>query len=216
MSLYAILESIRASGDSQVRKIEAQAYIQCNEILANARLEAEQVKIDAHKKAVAPAFKERARMIQRARLEALQILGDVREEFVKAALSQIHTQLANTRTGNSYPQILHRLVEEALAELDGSLTAPRNVQLEADPRDREVLESVLHDLGLELSVRYELNCWGGLNARSQDGRIVAINTLEARLERATPYLRRYLSALFENQGALGEVIQITEKQFASI
>ena len=216
MSLYAILEAIRASGDSQVRKIETQAYVQCNEVLANARPEAEQVKTDAHTRVVAPAFKERARIIQRARLEALQILGDAREEFVDSALTQIHTQLAGTRTEKSYPQILQRLIEEALAELKGSLTAPGMIQLEADPRDRAVLDSVLHDMGMELSVRYVLVCWGGLYAKSEDGRVVVINTLEDRLERATPYLRRYLSVLFEDQGPEGEVIQIAEKQLVSI
>lgn len=216
MSLYAILEAIRASGDTQVRKIESQAYTQCNQILANARLEAEQVKTDAHTKAVAPAFKERARIIQRARLEALQILGGAREEFVDSALAQIHTQLADTRAEKSYPQILQRLIEEALAELKGSLTAPGTIQLEADPRDRAVLESVLHNMGLELSVRYVLVCWGGLVAKSEDGRVVAINTLEARLERATPHLRRYLAALFENEGPEVEVSQVAERQLVSI
>jgi len=216
MTLSAILEAIRAAGDSQVSKIEKQAYTQRNEILVNTRLEAKQVDADAHAKAVAPAFKERARIIQRARLEALQILGSAREEFVDSALAQIPGQLANIRTDESYPQILQRLIEEALAELKGSLTAPGMIQLEADPRDRAVLESVLHDMGLELSVRYVLVCWGGLYAKSEDGRVIAINTMEARLERATPHLRRYLSALFENEGPEVEVSQVADRQLVSI
>ena len=216
MTLYAILEAIQTTGEAQVRKIETRAYVQCNEVLANARLEAEQVKTDAHNKAVAPAFKERARIIQRARLEALQILGDAREKFVSSALAQIYTQLEEARAENSYPQVLRRLVEEALAELTGSLTTPGMIQLEADSRDRALLDFILHDMGLELSIRYELVCWGGLHAKSEDGRVVAINTLEARLERATPFLRRYLAALFENQGPEAEVIQKAEKQLVSV
>lgn len=215
MTLYAILEAIRAEGDSQVREIEKQAYIQCNEILANTRMEAEQVKKDAHMKAVAPAFKERARIIQRARLEALQVLGNAREEFVDSALAQIHTQLENIRTDKSYPKILQRLTKEALSELKGSLKAHGMIQLEADPRDREVLDSTLYNMGLELSIRYVSASWGGLYAKSEDERVVAINTLEARLERATPYLRRFLSALFENKGTEDELIQIPEEQLVS-
>jgi hypothetical protein len=34
--------------------------------------------------------------------------------------------------------------------------------------------------------------------QSEDGCIVVINTLEARLERAIPHLRQRLAALFEN------------------
>jgi len=215
MTLSAILEAIRAAGDSQVSKIETQAYTQCNEILANTRLEAKQVNADAHAKAVAPAYKERACIIQRARLEALQILGNAREEFVDSALAQIHGQLANIHTDESYPQILQRLIEEALAELKGSLAAPGMIQLEADPRDQAALECIFHDMGLDLSVRYTLDCWGGLVAKSEDGRVAAINTLEARLERATPYLRRYLAALFENEEPEVEIGQIAERQLVS-
>jgi vacuolar-type H+-ATPase subunit E/Vma4 len=52
---------------------------------------------------------------------------------------------------------------------------------------------------LELPVSCELNCWGGLTAKSEDGRVVVINTLESRLERATAFLRRHLAALFEEE-----------------
>ena len=87
MALFAIVEAILASGNAQVREIETQIYTQCSEIRANARLEAEQVKADAHAKAVAPAYKERDRIIQRARLETLKILCSAREEFVDSALA---------------------------------------------------------------------------------------------------------------------------------
>ena len=71
--------------------------------------------------------------------------------------------------------------------------------LEASPDDRVLLEGLLHSLELYLPVSHPLNCWGGLVAKSEDGRIVVINTLEARLERAVPYLRRYLAAFFEGE-----------------
>jgi vacuolar-type H+-ATPase subunit E/Vma4 len=216
MTLSALLEAIQASGDSQARKIEMQAYTKCCEILANTRLEAEQVEAESHAKSVEPAFKERARILQRARLEALQILGSAREEFVDSTFAQIRTQLAETRTKKSYPQILQRLTEEALAELKESMKSSGTVQLEADPKDRLVLEGILQDIGLDYSVKYVLDCWGGLIAKCENGRVVVINTLEARLERATPYLRCYLAALFENTDAEIEISQISERQLVSI
>jgi vacuolar-type H+-ATPase subunit E/Vma4 len=216
MSLYAILEAIRASGDSQVRKIESQAYVQCNQVLAGTRLEAEKVKAEAYTKAVTPAYKERARIMQRARLEAMRILGDARVKFVDSALVQIHTRLADTRSDPSYPHTLQHLLIEALAELEGSQSTPGTIQLEADPRDQAVLENILHEIGMDLSIEYSLECWGGLIAKSADGQVVAINTLEARLERAAPHLRRYLSALYENQGLDGEAIQDAEQQLEYI
>jgi vacuolar-type H+-ATPase subunit E/Vma4 len=92
--------------------------------------------------------------------------------------------------------MLRRLMDGALAELRGSLREEKQARLEADPRDRVLLESILLNMGLDPPVSYEIDCWGGLIAKSEDGRVVVLNTLEARLERATPYLRRYLGALF--------------------
>jgi vacuolar-type H+-ATPase subunit E/Vma4 len=95
--------------------------------------------------------------------------------------------------------MLRQLVQEALTELEKSLEEAGKARLEADVRDRGLLEIILSDLRLKLPVSYELNCWGGLVAKSRDGRVVVINTLETRLDRATPYLRGYLAALFEKE-----------------
>jgi vacuolar-type H+-ATPase subunit E/Vma4 len=199
MSLQAILEAIRLSGEEQIRAIEQNAYAQVRQILAEARLEAQQIQEEACTEAAAPSIRERARLIHRARLEFLRITGSAREALVDAAVEQTRGRLAVLRAGSSYPAALRRLTQEALAELAGSPGEAGNVWLEADPRDRELLEKILPDLGLELPVSYELDCRGGLAARSEDERVVVINTLEARLERALPYLRRYLAAMFEEE-----------------
>jgi len=199
VSLLAILDTIRSSGEAQVREIEKRAFRETREILVNARLDAERMEGETYTTAVAPALRERARLLHHARLEALQIAGNVREMLVDAALEQTRGHLTDVRAKSSYPSMLLDLMQEALTELEGSLQGTDGVQLEADPRDREILESLLHKAGLEFHTNYSLNAWGGLIAKSQDGRVVVINTLEARLERAMPYLRRYLAALFENE-----------------
>jgi vacuolar-type H+-ATPase subunit E/Vma4 len=199
MSLSAILEAIRASGDTQVRAIETQAYEQSRILLANARLEAQPIEDLARNAAIAPAFKERARILHRARLEALRIVGDAREALVDAALDQLRGRLVGLRSDPGYPSVMRRITQEALAELEDSLQDLAHVQVMADPRDRSLVENILHDMGLEIPVSYELECLGGLITGSIDGEIVVINTLEARLERAIPSLRRHLAALFEEE-----------------
>ena len=200
MGLQAILEKIRASGDVQVQEIEKTTQSQVSEILAQARMEARQIEEDSRAIASAPAIAERARIFHRARLESLRIVGDVREDLVDTAITRTRERLASLRTGLSYPMVLHRLTEEAFTELasDGAGKA----QLLADPRDRSLLKNILNDLKLDLPVSYELNCWGGLTAKSEDGRVVVINTFESRLERATAFLRRHLAALFEEEQSI--------------
>jgi vacuolar-type H+-ATPase subunit E/Vma4 len=202
MSLHAILEAIRDSGEARVREIEGRAYAQARQITANARLEAESVREQACADTMEPGIRERARHIQRARLEALQIAGEAREALVDAALEQCRGRLAGIRADPAYPEVLRQLIQETLAELERSQiesSSGGRACLEADRRDRALLGRLLDEMGLQLPVSYELECWGGLIAKSEDNRIAVINTMEARLERATPYLRRYLAALFEDE-----------------
>ena len=197
MSLDAILRAITASGDAQVRQIEERACTQVDEILSNARLEAARIREQTFNAAVAPAARERSRIIHRARLEALQTTGNLRETLVDTALKQVRERLACVCAEAAYADVLRRLAQETLAELGISPEDGGSACLEIDPRDRALMESILVEMKLHLPVRDNLDCWGGLVARSEDGRVEVINTLEARLERATPYLRRYLAALFE-------------------
>lgn len=215
MSLLAILEAIRASGQAQVGEIEERAYRQIYEMRVNARLEAERIEEEARAAAAAPAIKESARIHHHARLEALQITGNRREALVDAALDQTRGHLEGLRTDAAYPAVLRRLTQEALDDLVGSLEELGSVQLVVDPRDRDLFESILPGMGLTPKVSYTLDCWGGLIAKSQDGKVVVINTLEARLERATPYLRRYLAALFESEQPESEISQVADTTLAS-
>lgn len=191
MSLHEILEVIRSSARAKIEEIETRAYAQAGEIVANARLEAETVKEQACAATIEPGYRERARILHRARLAALHILGDEREGLVDSAMEQAHGRLANLRSASIYPEVLRKLLIEALEGLQ------KIGRLEADERDRPILENLINEMGLDLPVRYSLKCWGGLIAESEDGRLVVINTLNARFERATPYLRRSLAAMFE-------------------
>jgi len=196
MSLETILERIHADGEAQVQEIERETRAQVGEILADARMEAHQIEADARTAATAPAARERARILHHARLEALQVVGNVREDLVDSALVQTRERLAAIRSNSSYKEVLEDLTREALAELTTS-GRESSVFLLADPRDKKMLESILAEMDLDMRVRFELKSWGGLVAKSEDGRVVAVNTLETRLERAAIFLRGFLAALFE-------------------
>jgi len=207
MSLQAILEQILATGDAQVQEIERETQSQEGGILAHARMEADQIEEDARAVSSAPAARERARIIHHARLEALRLIGTVREELVDSTLAQTREQLATIRTNPIYADVLQQLTREALNELTAPSRGEKAV-LVVDPRDQPILEDILADLGLDLRVNYNLTCWGGLIAESEDGRVVAINTLEARLERAMPFLRSYLAALFEEERSDARLVEM--------
>lgn len=197
MSLSAIKESIRASGKAQICEIENSCDLQIQEIMRKARIESEKIFEEAEISAVSPAFGERAKIIHHARLSALHRIGNERESLVESAINQSKGHLAGVRSDSIYPEVMRRLTRQAIFELQESLEDPQDCQLEADPRDREILESILSDEKFNVPVQYTLQVWGGLIAKSRDHRLVVINTLESRLDRASPFLRRYLAAFFE-------------------
>ena len=209
MSLEAILAAIAAAGDSQVAEIEQAAQRAAAGVLASARADAEKARLAAGDRAAAPAYREHARILHRARLTYLRSVGDAREAAVDSVLERARNRLALVRADAGYPAILRRLAEEALDALRSSLEDPGHAHLEIDPRDEPLMAQMLHDLDLEIPVELGLDCWGGLVAHSEDGRIVVINTLESRLQRAMPFLRRYLAALFE-QGEAPRLASIME------
>jgi vacuolar-type H+-ATPase subunit E/Vma4 len=199
MSLSAILEAIRSNGEVQIAEIEKEAYTKVHLIQAETQATARELHEQACTSVLLPAYHERARILHRGRLEALRIAGDVREGLIDTALGQVRGRLTGFRNNPAYPQVLQKLVNQALSELQASLDSKGQMELQADPSDRELLESILSKTEADVAVNYNLNCWGGVVAKSQDGCVLVINTLEARLERATLYLRRCLSSEFETQ-----------------
>ena len=207
MSLSAILDAIRAAGEAQIHHLESDCNLQIQGIMQQAALRVDTNKEQARAAALAPSFGERAKILHQARQRALQTIGNARESIVDAALDQTRGHLAGIRTDASYPNVLRSLVEEAILELQQTLKEPLEFSLQADPRDQKLLESILSDMKIKTHVSYTLEAWGGLIARSLDNRVIVINTLDARLERAGPFLRRYLAAFFE------EVHQKVEEQW---
>ncbi len=211
MGLQAILEAVAAAGEAEVDQIRERAAVKAREILANAMFEGDQAREDACTAASAPANRERARILHDARLEALQVTGNVREALIEETLAKVRQELKGMRTKPDYPHLLQYWMRETLSDLTGKTpqdtafsgaASEHSVLIESDPRDRDRIETILEQAGWDLEVRYCLNCWGGIIARTADDQIVAINTIESRLERALPSLRRSLADFFENQLAV--------------
>jgi vacuolar-type H+-ATPase subunit E/Vma4 len=198
MNLDAILHAIRESGEVRVRAIEERAQAEINRIMAEAEQEANVIQQQARKTASNAMIADSARVIHQARLEAMRLVGDTQQAIVEQALESVRLRLESLRTESDYPDLLHRLLQEALDVLEGSLYESEQACVQADPRDRTVLERVLREMSLSLPVLYTLEHWGGVCVTSPDGRIVVDNTLETRLIRAAPYLYQFLPTLLEH------------------
>lgn len=197
MSLEKIIERIRAEGEQQAEKIARQAEEEACAVLEQAQQKAGDAYQEAFREAQRPAGGECARLLNEARFEASCMLGQAREHFIDSVIDSLRIRLACIRDSGDYAQILRRQLREVMPPENGGLPTSERIRLEADPRDREALAEILREAGLEIEVRYTLECLGGLNAYSPGHGSTVVNTLDSRLERALPYLRRELARQFE-------------------
>ncbi len=202
MSLETILNTISVSGEAELKQLRIDTEARIQEILDESEQQATARFEEARQNVLRPVSGECARRLHQAKLEALQIVGAARDEIVSTALARTRRQLIELRHEPEYSNVLRHIIVEAIGalgeeELNGSTSDHHDrPEVEVDLRDEPVLRDILHELDIDLTVSTTLNSWGGVILRSCDGRVVANNTLESRLERITPYLRQELAAFF--------------------
>lgn len=187
MPLADILRAMEQEVDTQVARIESQAAATVAQIRGEAEAEANAIRQRHCREIKQPLQHERARRLNRARLDALRATSRAREQLLNDAVTAAKERLARLRDDPAYPQILNALVQETLAQLDGDAI------VRADPRDERWLRGPLGDVPLE----FDLDTWGGIEARTRDGRIRVVNTLEARLAQSGDLLRQEVLPLFD-------------------
>jgi V/A-type H+/Na+-transporting ATPase subunit E len=200
MSLEVILASIESSGEAEIDRLRSEAESRAQQILEAAERKAAIVREEARRAALWPAAAERARRLHQAKLEALRTVGEIRNQLIETTLSETRRHLVDLRADPDYPLILRRLIAEAVDALGEAELHNGRVVLEIDPQDERLIRHILDDLGVDLQVVSSLHGWGGIVVTSSDRRVVVNNTLESRLERATPFLRQDLAAFLEKGG----------------
>jgi vacuolar-type H+-ATPase subunit E/Vma4 len=199
MTLEAILAAIADSGEAELAQVRAATEARKRQIEADAEQTASARREAACREALRPAAGERARRLHQAKLEALHTVGEIRHGLVQTALAGAQARLTCLRSSPDYALVLRCLTQEVIGVLGGEGSDDGACALEVDPRDQALARRIVDDLGPDSEIAPTLNCWGGLVAHTCDGRITASNTLEARLERATPHLRRNLARFFERE-----------------
>ena len=195
MALADILAAIAAEGDRLVAAIAAEAEQEAAAILDQAAARAAAVRQQELDQGAARARRDRARLLAQAHLLAAEQQRAAQEEAYQAALAGARAALACQRASPSYPQVLEQLLDEALREID---TPP---VVAADPRDVDLIRRFLDARGIAPRIAATLQTWGGIEARTLDGRIVVHNTLEARWASAEPLLRGLVYALWQETEA---------------
>ena len=167
----ALNESVKTLDDS-VPKLE-QEY---DKILADGKKEADKIE----KQIIGSADIE-------ARNKQLMALEDAVDKVFSKALEQI----ANADRSGDYSNLIKTMIEEATQILGTS-----EITVSTNAKDKDVVQSTLSQFsGAELSSD-TIDCLGGVVVKSKDGAMTFDNTIDARIERLKPLIRKEIASKF--------------------
>jgi V/A-type H+/Na+-transporting ATPase subunit E len=155
---------------------------------------------------------ERTRIIEAARKQAenlkRQIIGSARlaarnqelltiENAVNKAFEEAKKKLQAPSSTDSYKELLKHMVEESISVVGGS----NAVIIECNKNDVELVRKVvseLQDSGKIQQARvsdHYIDVLGGIRIRSSDGTMTYDNTLDSRIERLKPLIRKNIAQM---------------------
>jgi len=113
------------------------------------------------------------------------------EEGVDKVFSKVLDQIANTDRTGDYSNLINTLLDEAT-----KILGTTEVTVFTNTKDKDVVQSALSKFsGAELSSD-AIDCLGGIKIKSKDGAMTFDNTIDARIERLKPLIRKEIASTF--------------------
>ncbi len=113
------------------------------------------------------------------------------EEGVDKAFSKALDQIANTDRSGDYSNLIKTLLDEST-----KILGTTEVTVFTNAKDKDVVQSALSKFsGAELSSD-TIDCLGGIIIKSKDGTMTFDNTIDARIERLKPLIRKEIASTF--------------------
>ena len=113
------------------------------------------------------------------------------QESITRVFEKAVEKVDSARRDADYSKLVSALVDEAIGALGTS-----DVVIYASAKDRDAVQSVLGGFaGAKLSSE-TIECLGGIRAKSKDGSMSYDNTIDSRIERMKPLIRKEIAAKF--------------------
>jgi len=113
------------------------------------------------------------------------------EEAVDKVFSKALDQIANVDRNDDYSNLIKTLLEESTSVLGTS-----EITVNTNTKDRDVVQSMLSQFpGSELGSD-SIDCLGGIIVKSKDGTMTFDNTIDAKIERLKPLIRKEIASKF--------------------
>ena len=155
---------------------------------------------------------ERTRIVEAARKQAenlkRQIIGSARlaarnqelliiENAVNKAFEEAKKKLQASNSQDSYKELLKHMIEESISAVGGS----NAVIIECNKNDAELVGKVVSELqnsgrcSRQECRTSDIDVLGGIRIKSADGTMTYDNTLDSRIERLKPLIRKNIAQM---------------------
>lgn len=112
------------------------------------------------------------------------------EESVDKVFSKALDQISNTDRSGDYSNLIKSMLNEAT-----KILGTTEVQVLTNTKDKDIVQSALSEFpGAQLSDT--IDCLGGVKVKSKDGTMTFDNTIDAKVQRLKPLIRKEIAAKF--------------------
>jgi vacuolar-type H+-ATPase subunit E/Vma4 len=174
--------------------LEREAQAEREQILSEARAQADEARAQATREAEASLAATRSRLESEgaaalvkaqstAQLQASSRVLRVKEEEIGRIFAGAEAELAKfVRDPDRYPAALRAFIEEGVQGVPGRAIVTVN------PADQAIAQELARARGWDVTIQADPGLQGGVRVSSPDGRFVVTNTVASRLARARPAL----------------------------
>lgn len=113
------------------------------------------------------------------------------EESVDKVFKQALDQISNTERSGDYSNLIKTMLNEAT-----KILGTTDVKVYTSSKDKDIVQSALTEFSGAEMASDTIDCLGGVKIQSKDGAMTFDNTIDARIERLKPLIRKEIAAKF--------------------
>ena len=199
-SLERTIDKVLSQADSEFISQIDSAFEQ-----AKNDLEASRTKLQSEYEVIVESAKKQGENLKRqiigsSRLNARNKELLIMESAINEIFDKAKERLQSKPDEKSYKELIRKMVEDSVSKLEST-----EIIIECNKNDYDLLKKVIQDLSgknakIKLSIsKKPIDISGGIRARSGDGTMTLDNSMESRIERLKPLIRKEIVQLLRGE-----------------
>ena len=113
------------------------------------------------------------------------------EESIEKVFDKAIKKIQDADRNNDYSKLISSMLEESIR-----IIGTPNIIIQTNSKDKSVVQSLLSKFPSATLSNDVIDCLGGIRVQSKDGTMKFDNTIDARLERLKPLIRKDIASKF--------------------